>query len=184
MRHTLVIVLIILITNFCSGGQSLNSINDNYNVFKKQVVEFINLSKTKTIFNGKYNVYCVNLHINNLDTNSYCFTMTYIMNEYDINLINSMYFLYIDSDIVLINERSWFNRIFFNEMASADKHEIIDKLMPNERGFISGIVGGLIFCSYNGHSHKVLYRNSDDMPSKLSPLNFPWERLEVKEIDK
>src|SRR5262249_29501474 len=112
-----ILILAILLSNMTSNGTTLDTF-DKFNLFKKQINYFINESKQLSVGRGKYDIYCVNLITYDLDTNSFCFGISLISNEYDINIVKAKYLFYIDSNVILINVENWFNKIHFNRIDS------------------------------------------------------------------
>jgi hypothetical protein len=159
--------------------------NKNADIFLKETTSFIDSIKSgNDIGNGLYTVYVAYLyHVNKPD---FCFTLGYILNSYEFNIIDADYYITVDSEIVLIttegktpdlfliNELKRLNVQQFDSFDYSKQVRIVQKLYPKDVGSITYEPPGITVSIKDCLIDKKVYKSATDIPEKMSVYHsFP-----------
>lgn len=168
MKKILSIGLFLVSIHFYScNGDSLQ--NKKLEEFNNELSLFSNSIKTQSIGKGKYNVFVACFYSSKTSTKDFCFTLGYILNEYELNYISPNYVYYLNNDIVLIKidkktKRTFFKNANMRKIEAADSLIIIKKLYPQADGGITYTSKGLTYCNKNEKKERTIFENSDEIP--------------------
>lgn len=147
--------------------------------FNFSTKQFIDSVKPLCIKNGKYVVFVAK--ILTLDTlkKEFCYSISFINNSYEFEAVMPDFVYYFDNEIILIQlsgsgSKYIANYLRLSKILDEDKFKVIDKLYPKDKGFITAITQGLIYCRKGTKAKSIFYSNSDEIPDdKFIYKDFP-----------
>ena len=122
----------------------------------------------------KYFIFVLNCYKFDTVKNNYCYSISYIMNRHEYNLVNVRYYLKVDTNYIIARFCEDFDTRTFkiNPIVVIDSNIegiVTKKLYPS--GYISGITGtseAIMYCKENHNFTLVYYDNSDKLPSEAA----------------
>ncbi len=168
---------ILILHSFSIFGNPLDSSSFMQDkILKQEITNYINEEKPNILGKGKYFVPTLNFYQYESEDN-FCFYLSYIMNEYDLDYISHSYFSIIENEIVLIEFHNGNPKNFVFKLESfdcIDKTLLLEKLYSAKKGGITGTHSALVFCKKGNDINKKKYENSDYVPNiELFYKNFP-----------
>ncbi len=146
-------------------------------IFSNEIKYFMDSVRSQT--NGKlnYHVFVVKLFSQHPNSNSLCFSISYIMNYVNLNDQNLNHYIKIDSDYVMINKNDFNSDVFLGRKIknkdSVCQNFLSNKLLDIKKGYISSHPEGAIVCISQKQIKKKFYEYADDMPPQFSVFNMP-----------
>jgi len=174
----------------CSFNCKAQDINDKkYNELINSIGNYIDSSRNTKSFtyeNGKYYnttyinnyVYYLKFYNSDLDTNSYGFAMTNIINHADFDMISPQYMFNVGLNIILINldsfrHQKWLEKTDYVPIDSLGRSIIYRQLRPKYmtvKVTVNGIdclYHGLLYYFKNGSVTEKYYRYVKDLPPSI-----------------
>ena len=172
MKYKLFFTLI-LIALFINTSHAKKS--DLYVTFIKEVKGYIDTSKMLSVRYGKYNVYCVNLYNSTGDTNNTCLSISQIYMQHELDFIAMTHYLYLDSEIVLLNFDKFRNDSFKQYFIKIDTQAqtFVTKKLLTKGGYISVNPEGSIICIEDNAVKCKFYNNAYQIPQQFNLFDLP-----------
>ncbi|OFY71451.1 MAG: hypothetical protein A3G23_11565 [Bacteroidetes bacterium RIFCSPLOWO2_12_FULL_37_12] len=152
--------------------------NKKIDVFNLELKSFIDTIKVRNR-NTKYHVFVAHIFNSKPHREDFCFTLGYILNEYDVDAIAPDYVYYFYDEIILIRmdkktDKTFLEAINIKPILEQDNMKILNKLFPQKIGGFTYIAQGFIYCEKAEKTKRTFYENSDDIPLEISIFgNFP-----------
>lgn len=174
-------------------GQNIcQSDNNLVGTLKLELKEYVDqMKEAGNEFTNSFMVYTVSIHTLDKHTNSLCFSIGYIMNDFDLIYNNFQWALFEDNEIILFKSKSNLDSavvrsLGLNIIDSANKKIIADKLLNEEKGAFTYEPVGYVYCQDENGVIKKYYENTLEMPTDRSihePIPFPLHIELIKEGD-
>ncbi|OFY71450.1 MAG: hypothetical protein A3G23_11560 [Bacteroidetes bacterium RIFCSPLOWO2_12_FULL_37_12] len=146
--------------------------------FNLELKSFIDTMKGRN-GNLKYFVFVARVFNSKPNGKDFCFTLGYILNEYELDDMDADYVYYFYDEIILIRmgnktDKTFLEALNLKPILEQDCMKISNKLFPQNIGGITYIAHGLIYCANAEKTLRNFYENEDDIPLEISVYgNFP-----------
>ncbi len=174
------IISLIIVTTMLLSNYHLSTNCDKAEIINNTLDEFILLRKKENSKASRFNIYILNIYINDTSSHDICFSLGYIRNSYEYQYVNPQYYLIREGEYILvkIDENELGNdfkplklkpiRTISERISTFDLATIIQKLYPGDMGGITGITKAIRYCREGNNISKKNFENSDMLPLKQS----------------
>jgi hypothetical protein len=165
--------------------------NDKAQIFKKELLSIIDsVRKQSHDQNMEYEIFVARFYHLDKDKNDFSFTLGYIVNSNEFNLMDANYFLEIGkevlivrlSDSVFIKELSKIGVKKFDPFDHTEEIKIVQRLFPKDLGLISYDPFGLTFYSRGCNVKKTYHQSSSDISREVSIYDL-YPTGEIEKVD-
>ncbi len=161
---SLIVCMLYYATTF---SQVLENMKED-NPILVETTRFIDKINNEYINNSRFAVFVI-YGIESDSSKKLCLTISYIMNSYEYEFIESQhYFKYKDNFVIISSSRvfdiSLLHDFSPKTITSTDKEKIINTLFPKKRGGITYTAQALLYCIDNNKLSKSFFENSDNLP--------------------
>ena len=158
------LLIIFYISTFCQN----TNIKKNDSILLAETAKYIEKE-----YDSKYMVFVIHGYESDSSKNSFCFSIRYILNDYDYEGIDPTYYFELNNKIVLVMTSNTFNISNFNvfkpqKINNELKEKAINTLSPISRGSATYEPSGLIYCKVGDRIESTYYKNADDIPFEKS----------------
>lgn len=185
MKTKIKLTLLAFIASYCCIAQ--HNDKNSHILVEKELQSFIDTVKPMSLYDGKYNVYVMNVVQG--DSSSLYFSFGYIMNAYNLNYIQADFFAKIGSEIVLFQIKDSLNfqlLTHFNALKiEGDNVDVIKAKLNHEEGvFLNGVGQGEVCRIRNGIVKTKFYESASSMPKiyKYYDVDELWKDMYIKEV--
>jgi hypothetical protein len=138
---------------------------------KEEVILFINKVDAKYNKISDYFVYVI--HVNAVKKDCEIYTIGFIFNESDYSRVNPEYIISDSNHTIVVSFSSFLKDTIIPgykcvKIDYKKECEIKDKLIKEEKGYITGVFYGLEYKKCEGIIEKTFYENSDLIPAERS----------------
>jgi hypothetical protein len=167
-----ILLFIFLIFN---SSYSICSIKDScknreVDAFVTELHFFIDSIKSNSLMRARHAVYVAHFFQVNSMEEELCFTLGYILNDFEVKYIDPDFVYYYNDEIVLISisgdvTDNFFEPLFLKKIEKADSIGVTNKLL-NSGMSATYTPQGLFFCKVKGEVSRTFYENADNIPTK------------------
>jgi hypothetical protein len=174
-----VICIILLLSASAARVEKSNYTAREAEIFKAEFNLFVDSIKPfHNDFINQFVVYVAHFYQINPKDEELCFTLGYILNEFQVKSIAPDYVYYHNDEIVLIRcsnlTADIFKELQFKKIEKEDSVRIANKLFPAESGGFTYTSQGLVYCKEKERIARTFYSNADEIPLERSIYgNFP-----------
>ena len=171
-----------------------SQIEYNYNVINKKQQDSILMNEInnfiKKVYNSKYMIFVIHGYKSDTIKNSFLFSMSYILNDYDYERVNPEYYFELDNKIILVYISNNFNISNFNvfnpQMINESfKKKVINTLSSSERASATYEPPALLYCQKERKVKCTFYKHVEEIPLEISPYSKDkWIPLNYKDYIK
>lgn len=170
-----VYLIILLFCVSCKGPKT--TIHQNSKNLKHEISNFIDSLRSNDIPINKYAVFVLVGAIDNYLSKSNCFSVGYILNEFDYKYVEPNYFFKIGDKYVISRlncspDSLLYTGIDFKAIDTQSKAEILNTLYPTRKGGFTYEPQSIIFCIKGRNISWEYYDLSDFMPLKFQIFKF------------
>lgn len=192
--------LIMVIINFIAFGQS-NEISSDYflKIIYNQTEDFIRKVESKSNIRESRPIYILYIHNLNVQKGEICFTLGYILNDFELDIVQSEGFYRYKDNYVLLTFSDAFKKdvllMFSSVYFKFQKHEEsldenhLRKILFSTQGFstsspprgITYVPKGVVYCKEGSEVASKFYPNANEIPIDVS-IYHNWPVGEIKEV--
>jgi len=182
------VILFALLINSLSVYAQDTCKTDNALIFKKEVLSIIDSVRKNSYDNDReFEIFVARFYHLDKDRKDFSFTLGYIVNSNEFNLMKANYYVAIGKETLIIRlaDTSFLKELRkigvkkFDAFDHTREVQIVQKMFPKDLGLISYEPFGVTCYSRMCKFKKTFFQSSEDIPREISIYDeYPTEKIE------